>query len=220
VTLRLRLVLAISLLVTVGLGAFGFVTYSLYSRSQYNQLDDQLRNSEPIVEAQLAERTGTSSGFGPPGFGTNGTSTGSGDTTSNANNGKSNGYGYPRSGQGGPERRPGPPVVPNPNTWAELRDSTGTAVTNGSIRLSDSDAQPDIPTGVSPGVFTTGSSTGSGDWRVLVSSVSQPQGGTIIVADPAGRAAAPGAHGHLRPLDQRRRPVGAGVAGRPHDRGR
>ena len=39
-TLRLRLVLAISLLVVVGLAVFGFITYALYSRSQYRRLDD------------------------------------------------------------------------------------------------------------------------------------------------------------------------------------
>jgi two-component system OmpR family sensor kinase len=76
-------------------------------------------------------------------------------------------------------------VVPNPNTWAELRDASGTAVTNGSIRLSDSDAEPDIPANLTPGmVFTTGSSTGSGDWRVLVSSAQRPQGGVIVMAIP------------------------------------
>ena len=44
-TLRLRLVLALALLVTVGLAIFGFTTYSLYSHSEYQRLDDQLRTS-------------------------------------------------------------------------------------------------------------------------------------------------------------------------------
>ena len=38
---------------TVGLGTFGVVTYTLYSRSQYQQLDDQLRGTSRFTEQRL-----------------------------------------------------------------------------------------------------------------------------------------------------------------------
>src|SRR4030088_900893 len=57
-TLRLRLVLALVVLVTAGLALFGVVTYSLYARSQYEQLDGQIRRSSGIVTRQLTDRAG------------------------------------------------------------------------------------------------------------------------------------------------------------------
>src|SRR3954470_3674833 len=44
-TLRLRLVAGLVILVLTGLAIFGFSTYALYSRTQYQRLDLQLRNS-------------------------------------------------------------------------------------------------------------------------------------------------------------------------------
>ena len=55
-TLRLRLVLGLVVLVLAGLAAFGYSTYALYSRSQYDSLDTQIRNSLPAVAAELYER--------------------------------------------------------------------------------------------------------------------------------------------------------------------
>ena len=47
-TLRLRLVLAIMVLVLAGLTLFGFLTYSLYARSEYDRA--RLRDEEsPFV---------------------------------------------------------------------------------------------------------------------------------------------------------------------------
>ena len=48
-TLRLRLAIALVALVTVGLAVFGYTTYTLYSRSQYDRLDDSLRGSVGLV---------------------------------------------------------------------------------------------------------------------------------------------------------------------------
>jgi two-component system OmpR family sensor kinase len=62
-TLRLRLVLALVTLVAAGLMVFGVVTYSLYSRSQHQRLDDQVRSSQQLVERRLE------TGSGPGGFG-------------------------------------------------------------------------------------------------------------------------------------------------------
>jgi two-component system OmpR family sensor kinase len=58
VTLRLRLVIALLVLVTVGLAVFGFTTYGLYARSQYDRLDDEIRASVPPVTGALFERAG------------------------------------------------------------------------------------------------------------------------------------------------------------------
>lgn len=67
-TLRLRLVLALVLLLTVGLAVFGFVTYGLYARSQYDQLDEQIASSLPEVRAVLFEALADRTGHGgPPG---------------------------------------------------------------------------------------------------------------------------------------------------------
>src|SRR3954469_20261061 len=44
-TLRLRLVVGLVILVLTGLAIFGVSTYTLYSRTQYDRLDDELRNS-------------------------------------------------------------------------------------------------------------------------------------------------------------------------------
>ena len=63
-TLRLRLVLGLLVLMTVGLAIFGFSTYALYSRSEYDRLDAQLVNSIPLVTAQLYSEAGLAGG--PP----------------------------------------------------------------------------------------------------------------------------------------------------------
>lgn len=65
-TLRLRLVLALLVLVASGLVVFGVVTYTLYSHSEHQHLDDQIRTSEPLVERRLLGETG-GPGSGPGG---------------------------------------------------------------------------------------------------------------------------------------------------------
>src|SRR5437773_12349897 len=66
-TLRIRLVLALLALLTVGLVIFGVATYSFYSRSQYKRLDDQVRASMPAVSRQLDEAAGRDGGGGSRG---------------------------------------------------------------------------------------------------------------------------------------------------------
>ena len=67
-TLRLRLVLALLVLVAAGLATFSVVTYGIYSHSQYQNVDNQIRNSEPLVEHRLEGESGPTSGGpgGPP----------------------------------------------------------------------------------------------------------------------------------------------------------
>jgi len=67
-TLRLRLVLALTGLLAVGLALFGFATYSLYARSEYQRLDDQIAAAVPLVSRAL-EVGGNPGGGGPGGFG-------------------------------------------------------------------------------------------------------------------------------------------------------
>jgi two-component system OmpR family sensor kinase len=55
VTLRSRLVVALVLLSTVALAVFGVATYVLYSRSQYDRLDAQIRTAQPFAMAQLRD---------------------------------------------------------------------------------------------------------------------------------------------------------------------
>jgi two-component system OmpR family sensor kinase len=162
-TLRLRLVLALVALMTVGLAIFGIATYELYSRSEYSRLDDQLANSIPLVTAQLYDKAGLS---GQPG-----TPTG--------------GYG------GGPypgERRPAPPPDVPPSTYAELRGPTGEVLS--SVQLITQTSRPDLPADLDvpasgSRVFTTGSVDGSGDWRVSVSPSSHGDGNAVVVAVPS-----------------------------------
>src|SRR6266542_6688083 len=101
VTLRIRLVLGLLALLTVGLVLFGVATYSFYSRSQYKRLDDQVRASQPLVSRQLDEAAGRTGGGG-------------------ADRGGGRERGGP--GGGGPG---GPPVCVPPGTYAELRDANG-----------------------------------------------------------------------------------------------
>ena len=68
-TLRLRLVAGLLVLLTIGLAIFGFSTYGVYSRTEYDRLDDQIRNAVPSLATELLRREG----FAIPGSGTRGT---------------------------------------------------------------------------------------------------------------------------------------------------
>jgi two-component system OmpR family sensor kinase len=159
-TLRLRLVLALVGLVTIGLAIFGVATYTLYSRSQYQRLDDQIQTSVPLVTGQLYQQGGLASGHAPM----------------DADGGP--GGGHPR-----------PPTVVPPTTYAELRSPTGAVLST--ITLSSTTSVPDLPADLTAPpsgshFFTTGSTTGSGDWRVSVSSSNQNDGNVVVVAVPLG----------------------------------
>ncbi|HSS10724.1 MAG TPA: HAMP domain-containing sensor histidine kinase [Acidimicrobiales bacterium] len=58
-TLRLRLVIALVALVTVGLALFGAATYTFYARDRLRRLDSQIRSSEPLIDQQLDQRAGS-----------------------------------------------------------------------------------------------------------------------------------------------------------------
>src|SRR5438067_12233050 len=97
-TLRLRLVLALVALSTIGLAVFGVATYALYAHTQYDRLDAQLRASAPILEFQVRNDAGIDTGPRP-----------GGDDS---------------GGRGGPHA----PQISPAGTYAELRRSDGPVV--------------------------------------------------------------------------------------------
>jgi two-component system, OmpR family, sensor kinase len=153
-TLRLRLVVALVVLVTVGLGIFGAVTYGLYSRSQYDRLDDQVRASVPVVSEALWKEAYPD---GPPFHGDGG---GPGGGDGEGSDGEGDGEGY---------RDPPSQVVP-PGTYAQLLGDDGSVIE--SIQSPSGGDEPDLPADVASRrngeLFTVGSVEGSTRWRVLV----------------------------------------------------
>jgi two-component system, OmpR family, sensor kinase len=137
-TLRLRMIIGLVVLVTTGLAIFGFSTYGLYARSQYGNLDEQLRSTVSLVSRDLFEAANFA--FDPPGGG---------------------------DGDGG-----GPRGVPF-GTYAELRTADGVLVDGTQLSNSGSQNVPNLAKVIGdPGgagsIFTTGSSVGGIEWRVLV----------------------------------------------------
>lgn len=155
-TLRLRMILGLVVLVTIGLAIFGFATYGLYARSRYGQLDDQLRRTVPLVSRDLFQAGNFA--FDEPGGG------GDGD---------------------------GPRGVAF-GTYAELRTAGGVLIDGTALSNSGSQNVPDLATvlsdpGTADSIFTTGSSVGTAEWRVLVRRTDTPGPRyLIVVAVPTG----------------------------------
>jgi two-component system OmpR family sensor kinase len=160
-TLRLRLVVALALLVTAGLAVFGLATYTLYARSLYDQLDDQIRAAAPLVTEELRAEAG----LGPGGFPS---------------------FGGP-GGPGGDDD--GPPLRIAPDTYGELRAADGTVLSE--LALGTTTSVPDLPEATTatagyPRTYSVGSTSGSGRWRVLEQRVVLPRdpGSVVFVAVP------------------------------------
>src|SRR5437588_1461659 len=177
-TLRLRLVLGLVVLVTAGLAVFGFATYELYSRSQYDRLDDQIRASAPAVVPQLARNAGLASDGGSPGQGFGG---GPGHDAGDGSPARLGGDG------GGGDGHHGPPTVVPLVGYAELRGVDGAFVT--SVAQSSAAAVPKlddtvkVPDGTGR-FWTTSSASGSGHWRVYAGPADGLAGDTVVVAVP------------------------------------
>jgi two-component system, OmpR family, sensor kinase len=156
-TLRSRLVVALAVLLTVGLALFSIVTYSLYARTQYQQLDAQLRSGIPSISRQLS----TNAGLGDQGPQTN-------------------------KGGGGKPRDQQPDDVAPTGSYAELRDATGTVVPKGSIQVGSSESLPNLSADLLSidKITTVGSVTGGGSWHVLTSEAFQRPGYTVVFALP------------------------------------
>jgi len=157
-TLRLRLVVGLVILVLTGLAIFGFSTYTLYARTQYDRLDDELRNSIRSASCLLftdsplpPECSGTGRGGLPAPDGTYAALLSADGTLLADDEGAIEGT-FPPQATG----RPRLPAISDPGK-------------NGTL-------------------FTTGSSVGDGDWRVSVSRVAVIGAGgerfLIVVAIP------------------------------------
>ena len=136
-SLRAKLVSSLAALVAVGLVAFGFATYARYSADEYSRLDAQLHSAVPAVSHALTDAVGLDGG--PHHDGGGGPSP--------------DGQAVSVTGYSGLR-----------TVYAELRAPSGVVV----ARLAP-DGQPKLPTGAvaTNRVFTVGSATGSGAWRVV-----------------------------------------------------
>ncbi len=174
-TLRVRLVASLIAVMTAGLALFGWVTYSLYSRSEYHNLDSQLRSSVPLVRNELARVAGVSLGSsssGEPGIGA------TGPPQAGAGGGQGSGT------QSAPSA--GPDLLVAPGTYGELIDSKGTVVSH--VQEIAANSQPKIPSvadlsAAHQTIMTVGSINGSSQWRTYVSPVLSG-GYRVIVAVP------------------------------------
>lgn len=159
-TLRLRLVLGLALLTTIGLAVFGVVTFSLYSSSQYARLDDRLRSSVPLLSFLLRDEAGLGPGAPPaPGPSPGGNQTAVVPLATYAQLRDSSGTLLSTVQLSRTQQRPKLPR----NLSAEARKGR---------------------------VFTVASDAGSGSWRVLVDDAGFPLGGKIVVAVPTSEVEA------------------------------
>ena len=183
-TLRLRLVLGLVVLVTAGLAVFGFATYTLYSRSQYGRLDEQMRASASAVVPSLARNAGLAFDADRGGSGGPGSGFGGGPGRVGGPGGGGPDGGGPHEGRDG---HPGPPTVVPLVSYAELRGSDGTVVAN--LAQSSTAAVPKLADtiSVSSGAgrfWSTSSVGGSGRWRVYAGPASGLAADTVVVAVP------------------------------------
>ncbi|HET7489784.1 MAG TPA: HAMP domain-containing sensor histidine kinase [Acidimicrobiales bacterium] len=156
-TLRLRLVAALFALLLAGLALFGLASTTVYARSQYQRLDDEMRSSAPFVTRQLQR--------GDPGFAV----------------GPRPDHGPGGRDPDGDDRSPGLPYT----TYSELRGTDGKVMSTGGLSsATSSPSLREVLTADKGRFFTTGSTSGSGQWRVYAGPVSG--GGTVVVAVPTG----------------------------------
>jgi two-component system OmpR family sensor kinase len=159
-TLRLRLVLALLALTTVGLCVFGFATYSIYSRSQYERLDDQLRTTIGFTEDRLRRQAGPDNGFGPVG-------------------GLPNGVVAPDPRRVNPDRLPA-------IAFAELIGADGDVIN--SFKLSSASSIPVLPEPPNVGrrgrFLDVDSEAGDTRWRVYLRPSEENADELIVVASP------------------------------------
>src|SRR5436190_5943124 len=163
-TLRLRLVLALVVLVAAGLALFGVATYSLYARSQYDALDRQIHASVPTVTRDLTKAAGLGGeGSGPAH------------------------QGPPGPHDNDSDHDGGSPLLVTPGTYAELRNTAGAVVSY--VQATSSSSRPRLAdriaaVGKDERYFTTGSSIGSARWRVYVAPAPVDGGYSAVIAVP------------------------------------
>ena len=201
VTLRLRLVVGLVALMTIGLAIFGLTMYGLYSSSQYRQLRSELVSSVPLVTQELAQaarrhlarlrraRRRRAAQWRPsPAAGpaaampTGAVRRHEARTRAPAANLGSRRGGAP----GGPSPGGrGPAVLVPPGTYGELLDKAGKVLS--SIRLPDSASGPRLEAGLlaatRPFTVTAPSEKGATGWLVDVGP-RLSNGDRVIVALP------------------------------------
>jgi two-component system OmpR family sensor kinase len=186
VTLRLRLVIAIVSLVTVGLAVFGVVSYGLYARSQYQRVDEQLLVVVAPIQGQLYRSAGLENGpFGGiarPTASTPVTATTTPSTATGAATPTTTVTTQPRAaGNGGP---PAPFVGAPLDAYGQLLGADGTVLAT--VDPSTVTSPPQLPSALAttgPPV-TVSSVDGSTEWRVYALPSDRVPGGTVIVALP------------------------------------
>ena len=153
-TLRVRLVLALTVLVMVGLAVFGVTTYSLYAHSQYQRLDDQLLSASQSMARQLADAAGIGGGAGglPDG----------------------------RGGRGGPPVVA--PLTLYGELRSETGSGVLAELSPTNLTIRPALPARVTASGRSPHLSTVGSTSGSVQWRVLVQA--DPTGRIVIAAVP------------------------------------
>ncbi len=154
-TLRLRLVLAIVVLVAAGLVLFGVASYTLYSRAAYRRLDSQVKSSVAIVDPELDQAAGVST----------------------APEGDRFGHG------GGPTPVYVPPGTYAELRDASGKVLSQIPATTTSARPLFPSPLP--AKALRGDIFTVGSTSGSGSFRALAVSAGAVPGGTVLVALPA-----------------------------------
>ena len=146
-TLRWRLVAALVVLLTVGLAIFGVATYGFYARSQYDELDRELRELQPRVLDQVLNAEGSNHEIPSP----------------------------PPEDLGAGDH--GDFKGPVSSYFAGVWDESRSAWVAPLIEPYDSDALPNLPDdlslhGASRRWLDVGSIDGSTRWRVLISDLS------------------------------------------------
>jgi len=138
VSLRVRLVAALGVLLTIGLVLFGFGTYSWYARSQRDRLDQNVQAAVPIAARRLTNEN-AGNRFPP----------------------LPDGPGGEFDPEGGGQQRPGPS-----DTYAALLNADGTIVRDtGTFSSAQPDLPSTFEDGEH--YLDLGSSDGSGDWRAF-----------------------------------------------------
>lgn len=160
-TLRLRLVLALLALLTLGLTVFGVVVTSSYSRSQYQRLDERLRSQAPFAVARLRVELGLDDfGFG----------------------------GRPTGDPGAGPAQLGPDAYVQ--LRADDGTVLGSGTFSDDSNVPDLPETIDLGTARSA-YLTVPSAEGSGDWRVLVTAPDRFSGYLSIVAVPTNDVSGP-----------------------------
>ncbi len=178
-TLRLRLVIAIVSLVTVGLAVFGLVSYSLYARSQYQRVDEQLQVVVAPIQGQLYRAAGLEAG--PFGGASNRPATTSSIPT-NPTTPTTSVTTQPRSG--GNAAPPAPFVGAPLDAYGELRAPDGRVLAT--VEPSTVTSPPQLASSavpIGPPVTVT-SADGSTEWRVFAVPSDRVPGATVVVALP------------------------------------